>query len=135
MAYAKAALKKMKGKAPSKPDMDEGQDPAFEIPGDSGEHEEGKGHPALEGGTDDSDMDERTGRMAREGDLSPEKHGEGHEDKHDALMECSDEDLLKELKRRGHPAGKHAGEEHEAEHGADAAQGEHSEEEAEEYAE
>lgn len=135
MAYAKAALKKMKGKAPSKPDTDEGQDPAFEIPGDSGEH--AAHEPALEGGTDDSDMDERTGKMAREGDLSPEKHGEGHEDKHDKLMECSDEDLLAELKRRGHPAGEHADKsDREAEHGADAARGEHEEsEEAEEYAE
>lgn len=142
-AYAKKAFGKMRAHpAPAKEDKDEGMDPAFEIPDDQA-HEDGGDtggeEPTLAGGTDDSDSDERGEENAHEGDMSPEKRGEGHEDEHDKLAECSDDDLLKELKARGHPAGAMHGMEKKGSKGksADKAGGEHGEEQdaAEEYSE
>ena len=138
--FMKKAIGKMRGKpAPTKPDMDEGMDPAFEIPDEDDKHgdmdEAGGKEPTLEGGSEDADEHGRVEDMAAEGDMSPEKHGEGHEGPEaDKLAECSDEDLLKELKRRGHPAGKmHAGKP--AKGMGDHAEAHEDEGEAEEYSE
>lgn len=142
-AYAKKAMSKMRGKpAPAPQDKDEGMDPAFEIPMDK-EHEDGDDaggdEPTLEDSHPDADSDERGVKNAEDGDESPEKHGEGHEDADDKLQESSDDELLAELKRRGHPAGmmhgkgaKGKGKSKDAD-GKDETDGDH--EDAEEYAE
>jgi hypothetical protein len=140
-SYMKKGIGKLRSKpAPTKQDEDEGMDPAFEIPDDKA-HEDGGDaggeEPTIEDGSVDDDRDEETEARAKRGDMSPEKRGAGHEDgAHDELEKCSDQDLLKELKKRGHPAGEmHDEAAHAEEKGADATKGEHAEDDsgAEEY--
>lgn len=115
-------LKKLKGKMPPPPSKDgEGADPMLEIP----DEEEGAGDGDVDNmsrnDSPDADSDAKTIARGKDGDLSeegPEEEGtpdheeregpaeKAEERKH--LKDVSSDDLLKELKRRGHPGGENS---------------------------
>ena len=122
MAMDKKFLSKMKKAMPMKGNAPDEQDadPAFEID----DTEDGAGGGDVDNmsrnDSPDADADER--QIARAEDGTSSEVGEGDEGTPDAeelegpeeekvehanLEDRSDDDLLKELKRRGHPAGEH----------------------------
>jgi len=110
----------MKGKMPPPSKDGEGADPMLEI--DDTEDGAGDGDVDSRSRNDspDAGASERTIARGKDGTLSETGEGdegspdheelEGKSEKAaeaDKLADCSDDDLLHELKRRGHPAGEH----------------------------
>lgn len=125
MAMNAKYMSKMKGKMPPPPSKDDedGADPVFQIDDDEGEESAAKDSD-VDNGSDnaspDAHTDSRTVARAKDGKLSEtgaeEEGTPDHEESEGPaergaekkeLAKASDDDLLHELKRRGHPAGEH----------------------------
>ena len=125
MELSKEALKQMKAKMKSPPPAKSAKgkseaDPMFDIPTDAPDAGDGDVDNKSRNDSADAGASAREVGRAADGDIGSSGEGDegtpDHEEtegKHekaaedDKLADMSDEDLLHELKRRGHPAGEH----------------------------
>ena len=122
MAMNAKMMSKLKNKMPPAGPKGAGDaaDPIFSIPDDDDQEDGGDVDNSSENASPDAHEDDKTIARAKDGSLSeegPEEEGtpdheerEGKAEKASEskeLSHLSSDDLLHELKRRGHPAGEH----------------------------